>query len=99
MAEKLVFDVLARASGTSDVKRLGDALDGVGKSADNLDKKKSIGGGLFKGLAGEAETAGKSVTSKLGSAFSNLASNAAEAGKKAGSTLASGISSGFEALG
>ena len=98
MAEKLTFDVVARASGAGDVQRLGDAIDRVGKAADDLDRKRSAGG-FFKKLGDDADGAGKRAVSSLGGAFSKIASGALDMGQKAGSALMSGISSALEGFG
>lgn len=89
-SEKLVFDVLAKASGAADVKRLGDAFDSVAKSADDLGKKK--GGSLFKDIEKDADSAGKSIDGKFKSLFQNITSGAAGVGKEINSAIGSGLS-------
>ncbi|MFI5955809.1 hypothetical protein [Cryptosporangium sp. NPDC051539] len=87
--EQLVFDVFAKASGTSDVQKLGSAIDDVGKAADKLDKK-STGGNLFTKLVSAAKDAG----SKIGSALSSGLSSA----KNGAGSAASGLGSFFKSI-
>lgn len=65
--EQLTFDIFAKASGAEDVKKLGRAIDDVGKSADDLDKKGSVGANLFTKMVAAAKDAG----SKIGTALTS----------------------------
>jgi hypothetical protein len=90
MAEKLVFDVLARASGAADVKKIGAALDDVGKAADKLDGKSS-GGGFFAKFTSQA----KSAASSVGGTFDKLTADLQAHGKKGGDGFGAGLIGGF----
>jgi hypothetical protein len=85
MAEKLVFDVVAKASGAESVKKLGTALDDVGKSADDLDKKGSPG--FFKQSADDAEQSSSRIGSAFKGLFTRTAKDADEGGKSVGSAF------------
>ena len=95
MAERLVFDVLAKASGTQDLQRLGSALDDIGKSADNLGKKGGVGGALFKDVESEANAA----ESKIGSFFKNIFSRSEKDADSAGKSIGSKLLGSIENLG
>ncbi len=92
MAEKLVFDVLARASGTADVRKLGDAIDDVGKKVDNLGKKSAgDGAGFFSKFTAGAKNAAESV----GNTFSTISADLEKHGRKGGDGFGSGLVAGF----
>ena len=90
MAEKLIFDVLTRASGADDIKKLGTALDDVGKAADKLDGK-SGGGGFFAKFTSGAKTAASNVSS----AFDKITTDLEAHGRKGGDGFGSGLVGGF----
>lgn len=92
MAEKLVFDVLARASGTADVRKLGDAIDDVGKRVDDLGKKSAgDGSGFFSKFTAGAKKAADSV----GTTFTKMSADLEKHGRQGGDSFAAGLTAGF----